>query len=157
MDVPAGPSLRLAARRAAFRYALRAGEAAVVARAASRLLVALPGLDSATGNRVRDARMRLGHGLRLARQRRAVGAIPLPTLPARSVELSRSNAETNRRWMLLVALGVIAILLLQLVPAPGTPGEGGGGSVAAAPQVDSTTDTGRETSSNHRSVFDSRS
>src|SRR5437899_1711273 len=116
MDVPAGLTLRLAARRAAFRYALRAGEAAVVARAASRLLVALPGLDSATGNRVRDARMRLGHGLRLARRRRAVGAIPLPTLPPRSVELPRSNAEANRRWMLLVALGVIALLLLQLVP-----------------------------------------
>src|SRR5438132_13506792 len=111
MDVPAGLSLRLAARRAAFRYALRAGEAAVTARAASRLLVALPGLDSATGNRVRDARMRLGHGLRLARQRRAVGPIPFPAVAARSVDLSRSSDAAHRRWIHLAARVSIPILV----------------------------------------------
>src|SRR5438309_11255168 len=119
MDVPAGLSLRLAARRAAFRYALRAGEAAVVARAASRLLVALPGLDSATGNRVRDARMRLGHGLRLARQRRAVGPIPFPAVAARSGDLSGLSVEGNSRRVLLAAIERVAHFLLQRLNSPG--------------------------------------
>src|SRR5438552_9227291 len=116
MDASGLFSFLVASRRAAFRNALRDGDVSGAARAASRLLVVAPELDPATGQRIRGARTRLGHGLRLARRRRAAGPITLPSLPAHPVQVSQSS--NGRRWMLLAALGVIAILLLQFVPTP---------------------------------------
>src|SRR5437867_7624679 len=138
MDVPGQFISRVAARRADFRYALRLGDAVGAARAASRLLVVANALDPATGHRIRDARTRLGHGLRLARKRRAMGPIPAASVVAVPQHATRGRASTRQKWSLLAALGVIAVLLLQLIPAI-APEEGGGGGVAAAPQVITTT------------------
>src|SRR2546427_9776104 len=82
MDVPSQFISRVAARRADFRYALRLGDAAGAARAASRLLVVANALDPVTGHPLRDARTRRRHGLRLARQRRAGGPLLVPPLRA---------------------------------------------------------------------------
>src|SRR2546430_1835234 len=117
MDVPSQFISRVAARRADFRYALRLGDAVGAARAASRLLVVANALDPATGHRIRDARTRLGHGLRLARVRRAIGPVPPVSVVAGSTGAVRRRASTARKWLLFAALGVIAVLLLQLVPA----------------------------------------
>src|SRR5437762_8276076 len=132
MDVPAGVPFRLAARRLAFRNALRNGDAVGAARAASRLLVAGPELDPSTGHRIRDARTRLGHGLRLARLRRTIGPIPNVTVVAGPMRAVRAPGSTARKWLLFAALGAIAVLLFQLIPVP-IGEEGGGGGVAAAP------------------------
>src|SRR2546425_8854451 len=134
MDVPGQFISRVAARRADFRYALRLGDAAGAARAASRLLVVANALDPATGHRIRDARIRLGHGLRLARQRRAIGPILIPSISV-GAAVGRPRQSTNRKWALVAALGAIALLLIMLVPAPraATTDEGGGGGVAVAP------------------------
>src|SRR2546422_789079 len=133
MDVPSQFISRVAARRADFRYALRLGDAVGAARAASRLLVVANALDPATGHRIRDARTRLGHGLRLARQRRAIGPILIPSITV-GAAAGRPRQSTNQKWALVAALGVIAFLLMQLVSAPeAAPQEGGGGGVAAIP------------------------
>src|SRR5438128_11678229 len=116
MDVPSQFMSRVAARRADFRYPLRLGDAVGAARAASRLLVVANALDPATGHRIRDARTRLGHGLRLARKRRAMGPIPAASVVAVEHAM-RGRASTRGKWALLAALGVIAVLLLQLIPA----------------------------------------
>src|SRR5438105_944142 len=133
MDVPAGFLSRVAARRADFRYALRLGDAAGAARAASRLLVVANALDPATGKRIRNARVRLGHGLRLARQRRAVG--PISISASSMAAITQPLPSTPRKWALFAALVVIALLLLQLIPAPldAKPDEGGGGGAAVIP------------------------
>src|SRR5437899_11133164 len=112
MDVPGQFISRVAARRADFRYALPLGDAAGAARAASRLLVVANALDPATGHRIRGARTRLGHGLRLARQRRALGPIAIPPIAAGTTGAG-PRQSTRRKWALAAALGVIALLLLQ--------------------------------------------
>src|SRR2546430_8509495 len=111
MDVPSQFISRVAARRADFRYALRLGDAVGAARAASRLLVVANALDPATGHRIRDARTRLGHGLPLARQRRAIGPIPAVSVVAGPIRAARTRAPTARKWLRFAALCVIAILL----------------------------------------------
>src|SRR5213593_1850755 len=118
MDVPSKFISRVAARRADFRYELRLGDAVGAARAGSRLLVVANALDPATGHRIRDARTRLGHGLRLARQRRAIGPIIPVSIVAGPIRAVQSRASTARKWLLLAALAAIAVLLLQLIPAP---------------------------------------
>src|SRR5438128_11383584 len=132
MDVPTQFISRVAARRADFRYALALGDPVGAARAASRLLVVANALDPATGHRIRNARTRLGHGLRLARLRRAIGPIPTVSVVAGPIRAARSRGSTARKWLLFAALGVIAVLLFQLVPAP-LAEEGGGGGIPAAP------------------------
>src|SRR2546427_4117282 len=132
MDVPSQFISRVAARRADFGYALRLGDAVGAARAGSRLLVVANALDPATGHRIRDARTRLGHGLRLARLRRTIGPMPAAAVVAEPIRAVRSRASIARRWLLVAALGVIAVLLIQLIPSL-TTDEGGGGGVAAAP------------------------
>src|SRR5712691_8022287 len=97
MDIPAPLDYRLALRRAAFRNAIRAGDAVDAARAASRLLVAVQDLDIGTGMRIRDARTRLGRGLRLARQRRAHGPISPSAAHLTVVPKSTSRASSLRR------------------------------------------------------------
>src|SRR5437667_7869317 len=111
MDIPGQFISRVAARRADFRYALRLGDAAGAARAASRLLVVANALDPATGHRIRDARLRLGHGLRLARQRRAIGPIPTATVLNGSIGAVRSRASTARKWLLFGSLAMLAVHL----------------------------------------------
>src|SRR5207247_4878583 len=99
MDVPGQFISRVAARRADFRYALRLGDAVGAARAASRLLVVANALDPATGHRIRDARTRLGHGLRLARLRRAIGPTPNVMLVTRPMRAVRARGSTARKWL----------------------------------------------------------
>ena len=134
MDVPAQFISRVAERRAALRYALRLGDAVGAARAASRLLVVADALDPITTERIRDARTRLGRGLRLARRRRALG--PLPVTSVASAPVFVRPGSTLRRWALVATLGIIAVLLIQLLPqaTAGAP-EGGGGSIAAPDQL----------------------
>src|SRR5439155_2524021 len=58
---------------------------------------------------------------------------PIPAASVVAVEHAmRGRASTRGKWALLAALGVIAVLLLQLIPAI-APEEGGGGGVAAVP------------------------
>src|SRR2546427_12944786 len=104
MDVPSQFISRVAARRADFRYALRLGDAVGAARAASRLLVVANALDPGTGHRIRDARTRLGHGLRLARLRRSIGPVPPVSVVAGSIGATRSRGSTARKWLLFAAL-----------------------------------------------------
>src|SRR6267143_625569 len=109
MDVPSQFISRVAARRADFRYALRLGDAVGAARASSRLRVVANALDPATGHRIRDARTRVGHGLRLARRRRAVGPLPTISAASRPTVSNKSRAPAVRRWAVVVAIAVIAI------------------------------------------------
>src|SRR2546425_12680730 len=97
MDVPDQFISRVAARRADFRYALRLGDAVGAARAGSRLLVVANALDPATGNRIRDARTRLRHGLRMARPRRTIGPIPALSVIARPIGPVPTPAAPRRR------------------------------------------------------------
>src|SRR5438445_9954972 len=98
MDIPGQFISRVAARRADFRYALRLGDAAGAARAASRLLVVAEALDPATSERIRDARARLGRGLRLARRRRAAGPLPTISAASRPTASNQPRASAVRRW-----------------------------------------------------------
>ena len=138
MDASGLFSFRVASRRAAFRNALRDGDVAGAARAASRLLVVAPELDPATGQRIRDARARLGHGLRLARRRRAIGPVSLESTVADLGAARGQQKSTNRRWPLAAMLTLIALLLTQLVPTlrPAAPEEGGAMRVKLVPPFD---------------------
>jgi hypothetical protein len=139
MDVSTPFISRVAARRADFRFALRTGDAVGAARAASRLLIVADVLDPVTGKRIRDARERLGHGLRLARRRRAVGAIEI-AVNAPSAPAAAPRSTDRNRWALVAVLAVIALLLIQFIPSTTTSqDEGGGGGVAAIPDQVSTT------------------
>jgi hypothetical protein len=139
MDVSTPFISRVAARRADFRHALHTGDAVGAARAASRLLIVADVLDPVTGKRIRDARERLGHGLRLARRRRAVGALEIAA-NAPSAPAAAPRAADRNKWALVAALAVIALLLIQLIPSTTTSqDEGGGGGVAAIPDQVSTT------------------
>jgi len=129
--------LRIAAREAALRRALRQGSAIDAARAAGRVRVegtSLPGRTMLDG---RAVRARFGRALRTARRRRSIG-MPAPTV---AVPIEASLDPTGRRATrskLVASITAVALLLLIITlwrPAAEPQAEPGGGGQPAAVRV----------------------
>jgi hypothetical protein len=109
-------TLRLLARRAELRRALRFGEVPEAARAASRIRVAGMQLPRYEREAARTTRASLGRALREARYRAAapLTQIEIPTARVRKARPKRNLAPLA----LITALALLVVLLVGLFPQP---------------------------------------
>ena len=99
---------RVAARRAAFRDALRRADLVIAARAAARLQAHAAALDGEELRAARAARIAFGRAIRDARARRATTDQPVPH--ARAATLLR-----RPRRLRLAAAAAIVLLALSSI------------------------------------------
>jgi hypothetical protein len=109
-------ALRLLARRAELRRALRFGEVTEAARAASRARVAGVQLPPYEREAARTTRAALGHALREARYR-AAAPLTLIEIPAARVLKGRPKRNLAPLAM-ITAFAMLVVLLVALLPQP---------------------------------------
>ena len=127
---PSTPDERLAFRLNALRLARRRGNTREGAWAASRLRLPGVALDPADSRFARDARVRFGRALRIARSRRP-GEVGAEVLVHRSHAKKRSRLQRYAAAALAVAIVLLSLLFITRSSSPDEQDAGGGRPQAA--------------------------